>query len=404
MRKLSKETALRRAAHLRVEIGADNRTVIFRGGRSVDGGPHGLAILDAFARAVPFAEALAKLQARTPGARDWLDLTAAIERLYQSGILLETSEQEPAIEAGPNGFGGVAIHVAMLNDRRRTAAFLAGIREVVRPGDVVLEIGTGTGVLAVAAARCGARHVYAIEATRMGEVARAVFAANGLTDRITLVSGWSTQVSLPERAEVLIAEIIGNEPLAEEVLEVTMDARRRLLKPEARLVPARVRVFGLPVSIPRAELHRRTFTPETLRKWQAWYGIDFSPLAGAVEDSPQAFYIRPSWARKWRPVSDPVLLADCDLAAMESGRIEKAAVAVANVAGCLDGVLVYFELQISEGCRVSTHPAEAGIRSNWRCAVWLPGRPVPLKPGERFTLTYRRNVPGAPGGVTVSVP
>ena len=105
------------------------------------------------------------------------------------------------------------MHIAMLNDRRRTASFLAAIRRVVRPGDVVVDVGTGTGVLAIAAAQAGAARVYAVEATGIGKLAEANFRANGLQDRITLVPGWSMQVTLPERADVLVSEVIGKTPL-----------------------------------------------------------------------------------------------------------------------------------------------------------------------------------------------
>jgi predicted RNA methylase len=70
-------------------------------------------------------------------------------------------------------------------------------------------------MLAIAAA-CASSHVYAIEASGIGKLAKAIFKANGLADRITLIEGWSTQVNLPEKADVLISEIIGNEPLGEQ--------------------------------------------------------------------------------------------------------------------------------------------------------------------------------------------
>ena len=89
----------------------------------------------------------------------------------------------------------------MLHDDRRTGDYLAALAEAVRPGDVVLDIGTGSGVLAVAAARAGARRVYAVEASDIAEVAERVFAANGVTDTVTLVPGWSREIELPEPAD-----------------------------------------------------------------------------------------------------------------------------------------------------------------------------------------------------------
>ena len=58
-------------------------------------------------------------------------------------------------------------------------------------------------------------------------------ARNGVQDGVTLIRGWSREIELPERADLLVAELIGNEPFEEEVLETTLDARRRLLKPGA---------------------------------------------------------------------------------------------------------------------------------------------------------------------------
>ena len=78
--------------------------------------------------------------------------------------------------------------------------------------------------------RCRAR--LAIEASDIAEVAERGFAVNGVRDRVTLLPGWSRQLELPERADLLVAELIGNEPLEEEILQTTLDARRRLLAPE----------------------------------------------------------------------------------------------------------------------------------------------------------------------------
>ncbi len=121
---------------------------------------------------------------------------------------------------------------------------------------------------------------------------------------------------------MLISEIIGNEPLGERVLETTMDAMKRLLKPTARLVPNKVKIFGLPVTIPFTELAKYTFVPETLRDWQSWYDIDFNPLAEASRNSSQSFFINPSLARDWESLCEPVQLAVVDLKGMSQLSID----------------------------------------------------------------------------------
>jgi len=195
----------------------------------------------------------------------------------------------------------------MLNDRVRTSAFLAAIAEVVRPGDVVVDLGTGTGVLAVAAARAGAERVYAIEATGIGRLAARVFAQNGLADRITLVEGWSAQVDLPRRADVLVTETLGNEPLAERILEHTIDARERLLRAEPRLVPRTLGIYGIPYELGAAELGRRSVTRAGIEAWQSWYGIDFSPLAEAARNTAQRTFVKPAATEAWTALAEPIL-------------------------------------------------------------------------------------------------
>ena len=150
----------------------------------------------------------------------------------------------------------------------------------------MLDIGTGSGVLAVAAARAGARRVYAVEASDIAEVAERVFAANGVTDTVTLIPGWSRQIELPEPADLLVAEIIGNEPFEEEILETTLDARRRLLKPDARLIPHTLTLLARPLLLPDAEARQRAIGRAAVERWRRLYGMEFQPLLDAAPPGP----------------------------------------------------------------------------------------------------------------------
>jgi SAM-dependent methyltransferase len=151
-------------------------------------------------------------------------------------MLIDERALVPAgADRGPtHGWADPVEHARMFHDDRRTGDYLRALAEAVRPGDVVLDIGTGSGVVAIAAARAGARRVYAVEASDIAEVADRVFAINGVQDKVTLIPGWSRHIDLPEPADLLVSELIGNEPFEEEILETTLDARRRLLKPGAR--------------------------------------------------------------------------------------------------------------------------------------------------------------------------
>lgn len=134
----------------------------------------------------------------------------------------------------------------MLTDDVRMAAYLQAMRQFIGSETVVLDLGTGPGVTALLAARCGARHVYAIEGNSTVWLGRRLAQANGLQDRITFFHGLSTEYEIPERADLLISDLRGNSPLYGLHIPTIIDARRRLLKEGAIQLPGRDRlVVGL---------------------------------------------------------------------------------------------------------------------------------------------------------------
>src|SRR5690242_16313428 len=119
-------------------------------------------------------------------------------------------------------------------------AWREAIRRVVGPDDVVLDVGTGTGILAFFACDAGARRVYAVERQHSADAAAMLARQFGYADRITVLHRRSTDVELPERATVLTTETIGPLVFNEGILEIVVDARRRLLTPDARMIPSRL--------------------------------------------------------------------------------------------------------------------------------------------------------------------
>ncbi|MGF1477873.1 MAG: 50S ribosomal protein L11 methyltransferase [Cyanophyceae cyanobacterium] len=399
MSNFSIDTRLQRVPNLTIEIDASNQVQIVWSGRSYRGGQHALAVLEVFAYPTSVSEALERLKAQVQGVQDWMNLTSTVLRLHQVGILQEAGQLPAVLRADPLGYDAAAVHIAMLNDRQRTSQLISGIQAVVRPGDVVVDIGTGTGVLAIAAAQAGAKQVYAIEASSIGKSAQALFEVNGLADRITLVPGWSTQVSLPERADVLVTEMIGDEPLSERALEVTIDARKRLLQPKPRFVPGKLQVMGLAITIPPEKLAQKTWTAPTLKTWQSWYGIDFRALA-AMARSDHTFYVRADTPKEWLTLSEPLLLADVDFATVTNTGFSHTVSAIAQTAGTINGLLIYFDVEFSPNNWLTTHPAQVPPDNHWYSLVWALGKPLPVSLGERFQVTYTHRL--AAPRITVS--
>ena len=303
---LSPETLLQLAPGVRTRFDAAGHVLLDApDGTIVDLGPRGYATLSLFVRPLALGEAIDRLEREAP-ATDFAPTMHVLNMLIEEGALVR-----PGAGRGPaSGWADPVEHARMLHDDRRTGDYLAALAAAVRPGDVVLDIGTGSGVLAVAAARAGARRVYAVEASDIAEVAGRVFAANGVTDTVTLVPGWSRQIELPEPADLLVAEIIGNEPLEEEILETTLDARRRLLKPDARLDPAPADPPGPAAPPPgrRGQAARdraggRRALAGPVRAWSS-SRCSTPPLPGPVNMPTEAEVVA-----AWPPVGPPAVLA-----------------------------------------------------------------------------------------------
>ncbi|WP_010185522.1 50S ribosomal protein L11 methyltransferase, partial [Sphingomonas sp. PAMC 26605] len=134
-------------------------------------------------------------------------------------------------------------HFNMLGDTPRNDAFDAAIRRAVTPGTHVLDIGAGSGLLSMMAARAGAGRVVACEENpAIADVAERIVAANGYADRVRVVTGNSrdldVEADLEGRADVIVSEIVSNELLAEGVLKTLADAATRLLAPGGQMIPA----------------------------------------------------------------------------------------------------------------------------------------------------------------------
>ena len=235
-------------------------------------------------------------------------------------------------------------HHSMLTDERRTNAFLEAILRTVSIGDVVVDLGAGTGVLSMFACLAGARQVYAIEQGPIIDVARAVVQRNGFADRIEFLEGWSADVELPEAADVIVTETVGNMAFDEGIVATVHDARRRFLKPGGRCVPSAVQLeialvesFGDYVELDRWS--RRGYT------------FDFSPFRTKVANNPADVSLSPAAL-----VSEPATIISVDLEAIKVLKLGGARRLVATRPGVVHGIGCWFATDLGGGARLSSRP------------------------------------------------
>ncbi len=152
-------------------------------------------------------------------------------------------------------------HFTIVRDSRRNGLYDAALRRAITPGMRVLDIGTGTGLLAMMAARAGATEVIACEMNpAVADAAREIIALNGFADRIRVLTKKSTQLDpwadLGGQVDVIVSEIVSNDLLKENVLPVMEHAVANLLKPGGRMVPTRGDILVALADMPRAEAKR----------------------------------------------------------------------------------------------------------------------------------------------------
>lgn len=376
---------LQRIPELSVRLWPDGSTFFQDYGWQL--GHHTLRVLEAFSKPASFREVMEAMESQIQGPQDWADLVDTIRGLYTLRVLDHVDRAHQRVSSRV-GFDAPGQHINMLNDRARTEAYLRAIPEVVRPGDTVVEIGTGSGILSMAAARAGARHVYTIEAGTIGKSAEAVFEANGFADRITLIPGRSSHVTIPERADVLISEIIGNEPFQERVLESTLDAIQRFLVPAARLVPQSIRVYAVPVRVPSPLLASYFFTESTRARWNDWYGVDFSPLDRGNPPASMRIFQRPQAARDWIWVSEPALLTTVDFASGHPPNVDCEARVISKLDETVNGIITFFDLQLTPAVSLSTNPTTVDAECSWQLPVWILSDPIFVRSGDALTIRY----------------
>ena len=258
----------------------------------------------------------------------------------------------------------------MIADAPRTSAYARAIEASVRPGDAVLEIGTGTGLFAILARRAGARRVYAIEADDIIEVARANARANGMAGDIEFFHAFSTDVELPERVDVIVSDLRGVLPFFERHFPSIVDARTRFLAPGGRLVPRADRVMAACVAAPA--LHANLSDPWTSRP----YGADLSAGHALALNTWQKAEVEPA-----QVITEAVQCARIDYTTVVQPDLRARLRLRALREGEAHGLLAWFDAELTESIGFSCGPAP-GRSTIYGQALFPFPRPLALEAGE----------------------
>lgn len=270
-------------------------------------------------------------------------------------------------------------HRAMLVDDVRVAAFQRAIEAVVKQGDVVVDVGAGTGILSLLALRAGARHVHAIEQGPIGAFIRPLAEANGFRGRIDVHRAWSQRVELPNAAkvDVVVGELIGHLGLDEGIIGIFADLRARFLRPGGAVLPRSLEVWAAPSALsgPREA---------EIAPWERPIaGFDFGLVAKEARSHVHL-----------ANVSAPTLMAPgaamftADLTRETVSYQEGEARFVAERDGDLEGIAVWFRSELAPGVWIDNAPESAP--THWYQG-FLAISPIRLRQGDEIALRMSTN-------------
>jgi type II protein arginine methyltransferase len=276
-----------------------------------------------------------------------------------------------------------AWHFAMVNDRPRNDAYQAAIARAA-PGKRVLDVGTGSGLLAMMAARAGAKSVTSCEANEViAERACDIIALNGLADRIKVIAKHSSALSaggeFPERAEVLITETFSSDLLSEGILSTIEHAHRYLLTPDAAVIPRVASAMAYLAG--GAEIEMLLYAGSS-------NGFDLSPFN---EFAPVLLAAGMNNVTH-NVLSDDFELFSFDLRAKLFGMDSRMLTIPVLKSGVVAAVVQWIKLDLDGISRYENRPwSSAEAESHWTHILYRLPRPIAVQAGETVRLWIGHN-------------
>ncbi len=292
--------------------------------------------------------------------------------------MLEPSELFPEI---PNLYEFPSVHADMLFDEERVNNYSKAIEQSIKPGDVVVDIGTGTGLLAFLCLKSGAERVHAIDRSAAIKWAKALSEKNGFSEKIMFYNKDSRETNLPEKADMIVSELIGHIGFEEGMVESLYDAKERFLRPGGKIIPKKVSL--------RVALAAETrIYSDCIDCWKPIKGIDYSILR---EEAVRACYLTNINDRDL--VSEPQTFFLVDFIEDDKPVLKGEKIFFACRNNLVNGIAIWFDASLTNGISLSSNP---WVTTHWKQCFAPVEQPVSVKAGDRLSVKLELHLRSKP--------
>lgn len=249
----------------------------------------------------------------------------------------------------------------MLADQERMAFFYEAINRKIQPGDRVIDLGTGTGILAAFASRAGAEQVYAVDHSSIINHARMLAAVNGI-ENVDFEDVHSTKLYLDEKVDVILHEQIGDFLFDEAMVPNVCDLRDRLLKPGGMILPAQFELFCEPITV--RDERRVPFIWEL----KDVHGFDYSFLEASRPGDGEYYGFGScdlGIVKNFLGKPTPIMEVDLHTVVEDEMPLSVTLKRTVRSKGLLDGLVVYMRAKVDDDLVLNSSPLDPKRAPHW---------------------------------------
>ena len=277
-----------------------------------------------------------------------------------------------------NSYSTFYIHEEMIKDKIRTGSYKKAIEnnKTIFKDKIVLDIGSGTGILSIFAAKAGAKHVYGIEYADIADYSKEIIKQNNLSDKITIIQSKVEEAILPvDKVDIIISEWMGYFLLYESMLDTLLFARDKWLKKDGYLLPDKAQIY-------LAGIQDTLYKYNKIDSWDNVYGFNFSVLKNPALAEP----IIDNFPNN-NIISNSCKIFDIDLYTVKVEDLDFSAgyEIIFNKDDTFNGFVTWFDVEfdkIPNKITLSTSPYEPS--THWKQVMFYSKNDIEVKKNEKL--------------------